>query len=192
MPSAHSQSWETSFSHQLSKLSPCLFGHHLPPLISWAFTPWDVFLAIRKWSYLHCLSPSSQRTGTHVSEFSVQSSRTYTYLSICSLVMYHMISWLAHLPCPSLCVFHSHPLPLHIDHSWWFSYGTDERDDFTWDTKNMFPYSEGREGPALTSLHLPDRILRSRGSKGWSNVTQDWSLSAGRRMQPCRQTGSKN
>ena len=87
MLSAHSQSWETSLSHQLSKSSLYLFGHHLPPLISWAFAPWDVFLAFRKWSCLHCRSPSSQRTGTHVSEFSVWSLRTYTYLNICSLVM---------------------------------------------------------------------------------------------------------
>ena len=98
-------------------------------------------------------------------------------------------------PAPSLCMFHSYPLPLHVDHSWWLYYSTDERNDFTWDAQNTFPYSGGREGgregPALTSLHLPHTIPRPRGSKGWSSVTQDRSHSAGRRIQPRRQTGSE-
>ena len=177
----------SSLSHPLiSLVIICLLwspGHSLPGMCSWQLGNDLVFIVFPQ--VVRELGPMFLN-----SQYEAQGP-TLTSMYVCWL-WYHMISWLAHLPCPSLCVFHSYPLPLHIDHSWWFYYGTNERDDFTWDIQNMFPYSEGREGPALTRLHLPDRILRSRGSKDWSSVTLDRSLSAGRRMQPCRQTVSKN
>lgn len=119
-------------------------GHSLPGMCSWQLGSDPIFIVFPQ--VVRELGPMFLN-----SQYEAQGP-TLTSVYVCWLG-YPMISWLAHLPCPSLCVFHSHPLPLHIDHSWWFSYGTDERDDFTWDTWNMFPYSEGREGPALTSLH---------------------------------------
>ena len=157
----------SSPSHPLiSLVIICLLwspGHSLPGMCSWQLGNDLVFIVFPQ--VVRELGPMFLN-----SQYEAQGP-TLTSMYVCWL-WYHMISWLAHLPCPSLCVFHSYPLPLHI--------------------QNMFPYSEGREGPALTRLHLPDRILRSRGSKDWSSVTLDRSLSAGRRMQPCRQTVSKN